>query len=154
MTEDVIDELHRRGLIAQSTDEAALRQRYEQEKARFVEPEQRLASHILIQVEPGADAAAQKAAEEKAAAKAFVEDYGPDHISFDFGDPGGITTSFLAKVPGPKMRLGQARMEFTYEDSFGTQGLEPYERLMYDPNYRSLPWRRTHLCVGQRRHQR
>ena len=30
------------------------------------------------------------------------------------------------------MRLGQARMEFTYEGSFGTQGLEPYERLMYD----------------------
>src|SRR3546814_18458456 len=49
-------------------DDAALRQRYEQEKARFVDPEQRLASHILIQVEPGADAAAQKAAEEEAAA--------------------------------------------------------------------------------------
>jgi len=48
-------------------------------------------------------------------ARAFVEDYGPDNISFDLGDPGGITTSFLAKVPGPKMRLGQARMEFTYE---------------------------------------
>src|SRR3546814_5637070 len=48
-------------------DEAALRQRYEQEKARFVDPEQRLASHILIQVEPGAAAAAQKAEEEKAA---------------------------------------------------------------------------------------
>jgi len=30
------------------------------------------------------------------------------------------------------MRLGQARMEFSYEGSFGTQGLEPYERLMYD----------------------
>ncbi len=66
------------------------------------------------------------------AARAFVEDYGPDHISFDLGDPGGITTRFLAKVPGPTMRLGQARMEFTYEGSFGTQGLEPYERLMYD----------------------
>jgi glucose-6-phosphate 1-dehydrogenase len=66
------------------------------------------------------------------AARAFVEDYGPDHISFDLGDPGGITTSFLAKVPGPSMRLGQARMEFSYEGSFGTQGLEPYERLMYD----------------------
>jgi glucose-6-phosphate 1-dehydrogenase len=65
-------------------------------------------------------------------ARAFVEDYGPDHISFDLGDPGGITTTFLAKVPGPKMRLGQARMEFTYHGSFGTQGLEPYERLMYD----------------------
>ena len=59
------------------------------------------------------------------AAHAFVEDYGPDHISFDLGDPGGITTRFLAKVPGPQMRLGQARMEFTYEASFGTQGLEP-----------------------------
>ena len=48
-------------------DEATLRQRYEQEKTRFVEPEQRLASHILIRVEEGADAAAQKAAEQKAA---------------------------------------------------------------------------------------
>jgi glucose-6-phosphate 1-dehydrogenase len=66
------------------------------------------------------------------AVRAFVEDYGPDRISFDLGDPGGITTRFLAKVPGPQMRLGQARMEFTYEGSFGTRGLEPYERLMYD----------------------
>jgi glucose-6-phosphate 1-dehydrogenase len=65
-------------------------------------------------------------------ARAFVEDYGPDHISFDLGNPGGIITSFLAKVPGPQMRLGQARMEFSYEGSFGTEGLEPYERLMYD----------------------
>lgn len=48
-------------------DEAALRQRYEQEKNRFVESEQRLASHILVRVEEGADAAAQKAAEAKAA---------------------------------------------------------------------------------------
>jgi glucose-6-phosphate 1-dehydrogenase len=66
------------------------------------------------------------------AARAFVEDFGPDHISFDLGNPGGIITSFLAKVPGPQMRLGQARMEFSYEGSFGTEGLEPYERLMYD----------------------
>ena len=61
-----------------------------------------------------------------------MEDTAPDHISFDLGDPGGITTRFLAKVPGPQMRLGQARMEFTYEASRGTQGLEPYERLLYD----------------------
>ncbi|WP_202845641.1 SurA N-terminal domain-containing protein [Luteimonas saliphila] len=47
-------------------DEAALRQRYEQEKARFVEPEQRLVSHILVPVEAGADEAAQKAAEARA----------------------------------------------------------------------------------------
>ncbi len=49
-------------------DEAALRKRYEQEKARFMSAEQRLASHILINVPAGADAAAQKAAEQKAAA--------------------------------------------------------------------------------------
>src|SRR5690606_4486924 len=47
-------------------DEAALRQRYEQEKTRFVEPEQRLVSHILVPVEEGADAAAQKTAQDKA----------------------------------------------------------------------------------------
>lgn len=47
-------------------DEATLRARYEQEKARFADAEQRLASHILVRVEPDADAAAQKAAEQKA----------------------------------------------------------------------------------------
>ncbi len=47
-------------------DEASLQRRYEQEKTRFVEPEQRLVSHILVPVEAGADAAAQKAAEDKA----------------------------------------------------------------------------------------
>jgi peptidyl-prolyl cis-trans isomerase D len=48
-------------------DDATLRQRYEQEKARFIEPEQRLASHILVAVPADANAAAQKAAEAKAA---------------------------------------------------------------------------------------
>ncbi len=47
-----------------AADDATLRRRYEDEKMRFVAPEQRLASHILISA--GADAAAQKAAEAKA----------------------------------------------------------------------------------------
>ena len=47
-------------------DDAALRQRYEQEKARFIEPEQRLASHILVKVDAGANAATQKVAEARA----------------------------------------------------------------------------------------
>lgn len=47
-------------------DEAALRERFEQEQARFVEQEQRLASHILVQVDAGADAATMAAAEKKA----------------------------------------------------------------------------------------
>jgi glucose-6-phosphate 1-dehydrogenase len=64
---------------------------------------------------------------------ALVEDFGPDHLSFDLDDQGAIVSSFLAKVPGPRMRLGQARMEFSYGASFGGEGLlEPYERLLYD----------------------
>jgi peptidyl-prolyl cis-trans isomerase D len=57
-------------------DDATLRARYEQEKARFVEPEQRLASHILVRVAEGADAAAKAAAKARAeaiAAKAQAE---------------------------------------------------------------------------------
>jgi peptidyl-prolyl cis-trans isomerase D len=52
--------------VPTAADESALRARFEQEKARFVEPEQRLTSHILVSVEAGADAAKQKAAETKA----------------------------------------------------------------------------------------
>ncbi|MGO1071461.1 SurA N-terminal domain-containing protein [Lysobacter sp. CA199] len=46
--------------------EEALRQRYESEKSKFLAAEQRLISHIQINVPAGADAAAQKAAEDKA----------------------------------------------------------------------------------------
>lgn len=49
-------------------DEAALRQRYEQEKSKFGQPDQRLVSHILIAAPKEANAAAQKAAQDKAAA--------------------------------------------------------------------------------------
>ena len=59
-------ELNAADLSVPAPDEAALRARYEQEKKPFVEQEQRLASHILIQVDEKADAAAQKAAEAKA----------------------------------------------------------------------------------------
>jgi len=47
-------------------DEATLRQRYDDAGTRFIEPEQRLASHVLIRLEANADADAQKAALEKA----------------------------------------------------------------------------------------
>jgi len=50
---------------AAAADEAALRKRYADEKARFATPEQRLASHILITAD-GSDPAKLKAAEEKA----------------------------------------------------------------------------------------
>src|SRR5690625_2500440 len=47
-------------------DEATLKARYEQEKNRFVEPEQRLVSHILIKVPANATPEQQKQALEKA----------------------------------------------------------------------------------------
>lgn len=53
-------------VAAAPVEEAALRDRFAQEKSRFVEPEQRLTSHILVRVDAAADAAAQKAAEAKA----------------------------------------------------------------------------------------
>ncbi|WP_305805583.1 peptidyl-prolyl cis-trans isomerase [Stenotrophomonas sp. YIM B06876] len=49
---------------AAAADEATLRHRYQEEKARFVAPEQRLASHILISA--GSDPDSQKAAQAKA----------------------------------------------------------------------------------------
>jgi len=40
-------------------------------------------------------------------ADALVEDFGPDHLTFDLGDPGGISTRFLAKVPGTECDSGR-----------------------------------------------
>jgi glucose-6-phosphate 1-dehydrogenase len=64
----------------------------------------------------------------------FAESFGCDHLTFELGDPGSISASFLAKVPGPTMRLGQAHMHFSYSDSFGgpEQALDAYERLIHD----------------------
>jgi glucose-6-phosphate 1-dehydrogenase len=57
----------------------------------------------------------------------------PSLLAIDVGDPGSITTSFLAKEPGPTMRLGTARMEFRYDRSFCADlQLEAYERLIHD----------------------
>jgi len=50
-----------------AADEATLKQRYEEQKSRFGQAEQRVASHILVKVDPNADAEAQKAAQAKAA---------------------------------------------------------------------------------------
>jgi glucose-6-phosphate 1-dehydrogenase len=65
--------------------------------------------------------------------EATVESFGHDHLTFELGEPGTISSSFLAKVPGPTMRLGEAHMQFNY-DSLGADqyGLDPYERLIHD----------------------
>lgn len=51
-------------------DESVLRQRYEEQKAQFGTPEQRVASQILVAVAEGADAATEAAAKAKATALA------------------------------------------------------------------------------------
>ncbi|MEZ5465703.1 MAG: SurA N-terminal domain-containing protein [Lysobacteraceae bacterium] len=51
-----------------TVSEETLRERYEEQSARFVDPESRLASHILVSVPADADADAVRAAQEKAQA--------------------------------------------------------------------------------------
>jgi glucose-6-phosphate 1-dehydrogenase len=59
--------------------------------------------------------------------------FGPNELVFELGDPGRISTSFLAKVPGPTMQLGPAAFTFNYDDSFtSAHHLEAYERLIHD----------------------
>jgi glucose-6-phosphate 1-dehydrogenase len=56
-----------------------------------------------------------------------------NRITFDLGDDARITASFMSKVPGPDLRLGDARLEFQTTDQFGGDGLlEAYERLIHD----------------------
>lgn len=63
---------------AADPDEATLKARYEAQKDRYVTPEQRLASHILVQVAPDASADLVKAAMDKAAALAAEARGGAD----------------------------------------------------------------------------
>jgi glucose-6-phosphate 1-dehydrogenase len=59
--------------------------------------------------------------------------FGPNELVFELSDPGSISTSFLAKVPGPTMQLGPARFTFDYKDSFtSAHQLKAYERLIHD----------------------
>jgi glucose-6-phosphate 1-dehydrogenase len=44
----------------------------------------------------------------------------------------GMSLEFGAKVPGPKMQIGDVRMDFKYEDYFGTAPATGYETLIYD----------------------
>jgi glucose-6-phosphate 1-dehydrogenase len=56
-----------------------------------------------------------------------------NELVIDFDDPGWIGVRFLAKQPGPAMRLGTAEMTFRYADSFHKMHeLEGYERLILE----------------------
>jgi glucose-6-phosphate 1-dehydrogenase len=44
----------------------------------------------------------------------------------------GISLHFEAKVPGPRVRLGTVKMDFSYADYFGQSPSTGYETLLYD----------------------
>lgn len=104
-------------------DEASLRQRYDDQKERYVEPEQRLASHILLNVPANATPAQEKAVQERAAAlaakarasgadfaalaKAQSDDVGSKNAGGDLGwltekaiDQKAFSTALFALKPG------------------------------------------------------
>ena len=56
----------------------------------------------------------------------------PNELMIEFRDPGSISAHFLAKQPGPGIDLHEAAMTFRYDDSFDSDLLEAYERLLYD----------------------
>ncbi|MES4903387.1 MULTISPECIES: glucose-6-phosphate dehydrogenase [unclassified Streptomyces] len=61
------------------------------------------------------------------------EKYRGNKMVIDFRDPGWIAACFLAKEPGPTMRLAPATMTFRYGGSFcQNHGLDGYERLILD----------------------
>jgi glucose-6-phosphate 1-dehydrogenase len=72
----------------------------------------------------------------KPALSLFAQAEGPtdsidaNHLTFDLGDPGSISASFLAKDPGWELDLTEARMDFHYDAGDGL--LEAYERLIHD----------------------
>ncbi|ASN22817.1 glucose-6-phosphate dehydrogenase [Streptomyces pluripotens] len=56
-----------------------------------------------------------------------------NQLVIDFADPGGVTSRFLTKEPGPLMRLEEAEMVFRYAGCYNERhALEGYERLILD----------------------
>ncbi len=63
-------------------------------------------------------------------AEVLTDSIDANHLTFDLGDPGSISASFLVKDPGAELDLTEARMDFSYAAGDGL--LEAYERLIYD----------------------
>ena len=53
-------------------------------------------------------------------------------ITFRIQPDEGISLRFIAKKPGGKLSLDPVNMDFTYKESFGTKGLEAYEKVLMD----------------------
>ncbi len=62
---------------------------------------------------------------------AGLADLPPNHLTLTIEPDQSITFVFLAKVPGPDVRVRPARMQFAFGDFMGKQE-DAYERLLWD----------------------
>jgi glucose-6-phosphate 1-dehydrogenase len=56
----------------------------------------------------------------------------PNRLVIQIQPNEGILLTFQAKEPGPRMRLGQATLEFSYEEAYHSEPPEAYETLLLD----------------------
>lgn len=56
----------------------------------------------------------------------------PNVLALNIQPNEGITLSFGAKAPGPVNQIAPVKMEFGYEETFGSEPPEAYERLLQD----------------------
>jgi len=61
-----------------------------------------------------------------------VEQLEPNTLVIRIQPNEGITLTFGAKIPGPKMEMGGVNMDFNYADHFGVQTSTGYETLLYE----------------------
>jgi len=56
----------------------------------------------------------------------------PNHLVLRIQPNEGINLTFVAKQPGPEVRVQHVNMDFAYRGSFMTEPAEAYERLLHD----------------------
>ena len=56
----------------------------------------------------------------------------PNHLTISIQPDEEITFAFLAKVPGPEIKVKPVHMSFSFGESFMAQPAEAYERLLHD----------------------
>ncbi len=61
-----------------------------------------------------------------------AEDLSPNVLTLNVQPEEGLALSIQAKQPGPKLCMGDLTMDFKYNDIFGGQKPEAYERLLLD----------------------
>ena len=64
--------------------------------------------------------------------KTSAEKLSPNQLVLHIQPKEGISMQFMAKIPGPIVRLDSVNMDFRYEDYFKSEPSTGYERLLYD----------------------